>query len=58
MYLPVANFELIKEEDKMAKDLNKTLKAINVELKALGKKVDKLIIAVGKLEQPKSAGRP
>ncbi|MBW2590803.1 MAG: hypothetical protein JRD71_08835, partial [Deltaproteobacteria bacterium] len=46
-------YELIKEEDKMAKDLNKTLKAINKNLKALDKKVDKIIVAVGKLEQPK-----
>jgi len=47
-------YELIKE-DIMAKDLNKTLKAIHKDLTALAKKVDKLIIAVGKLEQPKVA---
>ena len=51
-------YELIKEEDKMAKDLNKTLKAINKNLKALDKKVDKIIVAVGKLEQPKAAKKP
>jgi len=51
-------YELIKEEDKMAKDLNKTLKAINKNLKALDKKVDKIIVAVGKLEQPKVAKKP
>ena len=51
-------YELIKEEDKMAKDLNKTLKAINKNLNALDKKVDKIIVAVGKLEQPKVAKKP
>ena len=51
-------YELIKEENKMAKDLNKTLNAINKNLKALDKKVDKIIVAVGKLEQPKVAKKP
>jgi len=42
----------------MAKDLNKTLNAINKNLKALDKKVDKIIVAVGKLEQSKVAKKP
>jgi len=41
------SYELIKEENKMAMDLNKTLKAINKDLKAIAKKVDKIIVAVG-----------
>ena len=40
-------YELVKEDEKMAMDL--TLKAINKDLKALAKKVDKIIVAVGKL---------
>ncbi len=51
-------YELIKEEDKMAMDLNKTLKAINNNFKALDKKVDKIIVAVGKLEKPKVVKKP
>jgi len=42
-------YELIKDKDKMAMDLNKILKAINKDFKALAKKVDKIIGAVGKL---------
>jgi len=41
-------YELVKEDEKMAMDL--TLKAINKDLKALAKKVDKIIVAVGKLK--------
>ena len=40
-------YELVKEDEKMAMDL--TLKAINKDLKALAKKVDKIVVAVGKL---------
>ena len=49
-HVPAGNkhFELIKEKDKMAMDLNQTLKAINKDLKALAKKVDKIIVAVGR----------
>ena len=46
------NFELTKEENKMPKNLLKELKAVNKDLKALSKKVDKMIVAVGKLEKP------
>jgi len=42
-------YELIKDKDKMAMDLNKTLKAINKDFKALARTVDKIIVAVGKL---------
>ena len=42
-------YELVKEADKMAMDLNKTLKAIRKDFKVLAKKVDKIIISVGKL---------
>jgi putative endonuclease len=47
------NFELTKEENKMPKNLLKELQAVNKDLKALSKKVDKMIVAVGKLEKPK-----
>jgi len=40
------------------KNLKKNLQAVNKELKALAKKVDKLAIAVGKLEKPKVAKKP
>ncbi len=41
--------ELIKEKDKMAMDLNQTIKSINKDLKALARKIDKIIVTVGKL---------
>ncbi len=37
------------------KKLKKTLQAANRELKALAKKVDKIVVALGKLEKPKVA---
>ena len=37
------------------KNLIKNLQAANKDLKALSKKVDKLVVAVGKLKKPKSA---
>ncbi|MBW2616926.1 MAG: hypothetical protein JRD02_12230, partial [Deltaproteobacteria bacterium] len=40
------------------KNLKKNLQSVNKDLTALGKKVDKLIVAVGKLEQPKVAKKP
>ncbi len=40
------------------KNLKKNLQAINRELKALAKKVDRLAVAVGKLEKPKVAKKP
>ena len=40
------------------KNLKKNLQAVNRELKALAKKVDRLVIAVGKLEKPKVAKKP
>ncbi len=40
------------------KNLKKSLQAVNRELKALAKKVDKIVIAVGKLEKPKVAKKP
>ncbi len=48
------NFELTKGEDKMTMKLKKDLQAVNKDLKALAKKVDKMIVAVGKLEKPKT----
>ena len=42
-------YELVKEEDMMAMDLNQSLKAINKDLKALARTVDKIVITVGKL---------
>ncbi len=40
------------------KNLKKNLQAVNKELKALAKKVDKIVVAVGKLEKPKAAKKP
>ena len=37
------------------KNLKNNLQTVNRELKALAKKVDKLVVAVGKLEKPKVA---
>jgi putative endonuclease len=48
------NFELTKEENKMPKNLLKDLRAVNKDLKTLSKKVDKIIVAVGKVEKPKA----
>jgi predicted Rossmann fold nucleotide-binding protein DprA/Smf involved in DNA uptake len=36
------------------KNLKKNLQAVNKELKALAKKVDQMIVAVGKFEKPKT----
>ena len=36
------------------KNLIKDLRAVNKDLKSLSKKVDKMIVAVGKLEKPKA----
>jgi putative endonuclease len=46
-------FELTMGEEKMTMNLKKELQAVNKDLKALSKKVDKMIVAVGKLEKPK-----
>ena len=40
------------------KNLKKNLQAVNRELKALAKKVDKIVVAVGKLEKPKVTKKP
>jgi predicted Rossmann fold nucleotide-binding protein DprA/Smf involved in DNA uptake len=40
------------------KNLKKNLQAVNRDLKALSKKVDRLVVAVGKLEKPKVAKKP
>ncbi len=40
------------------KNLKKNLNALNKNLKALAQKVDKIVIAVGKLEKPKVAKKP
>ncbi len=40
------------------KNLKKNLQAVNKELKALTKKVDNIVVAVGKLEKPKVAKKP
>ena len=39
----------------MTKNLKKNLQAINREIKVLAKKVDRMIVAVGKLEKIKTA---
>ncbi len=39
-------------------NLKKNLQAVNRELKALAKKVDKIVVAVGKLEKAKVAKKP
>jgi putative endonuclease len=51
-------FELIKEELEMPKNLKKNLQTVNRELKALTKKVDQIVVAVGKLEKAKAAKKP
>ena len=49
------NFELTKGEEKMTmNNLKKELQAVNREIKALSKKVDGMVVAVGKLEKPKA----
>ncbi|MFC1826221.1 hypothetical protein ACFLYZ_02375 [Thermodesulfobacteriota bacterium] len=40
------------------KNLKKNLQSINKELKALAKKVNQIVVAVGKLEKPKAAKKP
>ncbi len=39
-------------------NLKKNLQAVNTEIKALAKKVDRMVVAVGKLEKPKVAKKP
>ena len=39
-------------------NLKKNLQTVNKDLEALSKKVDKMIVAVGKLEKPKAAKKP
>jgi putative endonuclease len=46
-------FELIKKEDKITINLKKNLKAVIRELNKMAKNVDRLIIALDKLEKPK-----
>ncbi len=40
------------------KNLKKNLQAVNREIKALAKKVDRIVVAVGKLEKPKATKKP
>ena len=40
------------------KNLKKDLNAVNTELKALQKKVDQIVVAVGKLEKSKATKKP
>ena len=47
--------EFKKGAKEMTKNLKKNLQAINREIKALAKKVDRMIVAVGKLEKVKTA---
>jgi putative endonuclease len=47
-------FELIKEEDKVTVNLKKNLQAVIRELNKMAKNVDKLIIALDKLEKQKA----
>jgi len=46
--------ELKNGENEMTKNLKKNLQAINREIKVLAKKVDQMIVAVGKLEKIKT----
>jgi putative endonuclease len=46
-------YVLIKEEDKMTMQLKKDLQAISRELKTLAKKIEKIDVAMQKLEKPK-----
>ena len=48
-------FELKKGEDKMKMNLKKDLQAVSKELNTLSKKIEKMIVAVDKLEKPKAA---
>ncbi|MBW2202246.1 MAG: GIY-YIG nuclease family protein [Deltaproteobacteria bacterium] len=48
-------FELKKGEAKMKMNLKKDLQAVNKELNTLSKKIEKMIVAVDKLEKPKAA---
>jgi len=47
-------YELTKGENEMTKNLKKNLQAVNREIKALSKKVDQMVVAIGKLEKPKA----
>ena len=47
-------FELIKGEDKITMNLKKNLQAVIRELNKIAKNVDRLIIALDKLEKPKA----
>jgi putative endonuclease len=47
------NYELTKERNQEMKNLKKELQAVNREIKALSKKVDRMIVTVGKLDKPK-----
>jgi len=40
------------------KNLKKNLQSVNKDLKTLAKKVDKIVVAVGKLEKPKVVKKP
>jgi putative endonuclease len=51
-------YELTKGENEMTKNLKKNLQAVNREIKALSKKVDRIVVTVGKLEKPKVAKQP
>jgi putative endonuclease len=48
-------FELKKGEDKMKMNLKKDLQAVSKEINTLSKKIEKMIVAVDKLEKPKGA---
>jgi len=48
-------YELTKWENEMTQNLKKNLQAVNREIKALLKKVDSMIVTVGKLEKVKIA---
>jgi len=50
--------EKVKRRNPRMKNLKKNLQAVNRELKALAKKVDRVAVAVGKLEKPKVAKKP
>lgn len=47
-------FELVKGEDKITINLKKNLQAVVRELNKMAKNVDRLIIALDKLEKPKA----
>jgi predicted Rossmann fold nucleotide-binding protein DprA/Smf involved in DNA uptake len=57
-YSTIEDRIILKKEEPIMKNLKKNLQTVNRELKALAQKVDKIVVAVGKLEKPKAAKKP